>query len=147
MMRAKPHKEDPNVNIMLRSRIMTGDDKGKQPEEDGWVSKVPYKEVGFDLNFTKETFMEAKNIFAEASTSESQDKVQETNVPAEVDPSMITTFLVIYIKLLCDSKVVEGLQKIIKKCTSKEKVPDGHLVVIKIGKNKARTGREISLTV
>jgi len=39
----------------------------------------------------KETFMEAKKSFIVASTSGSQDKVQDTNVPTEVDPSMGTT--------------------------------------------------------
>ena len=29
MMKAEPCEEDPNVNIMLRSRIATGDNKGK----------------------------------------------------------------------------------------------------------------------
>jgi hypothetical protein len=69
------------VNIVLRSGMMTGDDKGKQPEEkkvDG-SCKGPEKEVGFDLECVKETFMEAKKSFAEASTSGSQDKVQETS--------------------------------------------------------------------
>jgi len=34
MMRDKPREEDLNVNIMLRSGINTGNDKGKQLEED-----------------------------------------------------------------------------------------------------------------
>jgi len=37
--------------------------------------------------------MEAKKSFTEASTSRSEDKVQETIVPIEVDPSILTTFL------------------------------------------------------
>lgn len=57
------------MNIIRRTRIMTSDDKGKQPEEDGWVCKAPEKEVGFDLECTKQMFMEAKKIFVEASTS------------------------------------------------------------------------------
>lgn len=54
MMRAKTHKEYQNVNIVLRSRIMTGDDKGKHLEEDEWVHKALEKEVGFNLECTKE---------------------------------------------------------------------------------------------
>lgn len=69
MTRVEPCEEDPNVNIMLRSGVMTGDDKGKQPVEDGWVYKAPKNEVGFDLDPVKETFMEANKIFVEASTS------------------------------------------------------------------------------
>lgn len=33
MMRVEPHEEDPKVNIMLRSGMMTSEDKGKLPEE------------------------------------------------------------------------------------------------------------------
>ena len=49
-------------------------------------------------------FMEAKKSFIEASTSRSKDKLDQ-----EMDPSMLTTFLETYIKLLHDSKVVNGL--------------------------------------
>lgn len=52
--------------------------------------------------------------------------MKETSVLAEVDPSVLTTFLETYKKLLRSRKVVEGLQELINKCTSKEKVPDGH---------------------
>ena len=37
MMRDEPREEDPNVNIVLRSEMITGDDKGKKPEESEWV--------------------------------------------------------------------------------------------------------------
>ena len=80
-MRAEPREEDPNVNIMLRSGITTGDDKGKQTEESGWVRKAPEKEVGFDLECAKEMFMEVKKSFAEASTSGSQDKQPTIGAP------------------------------------------------------------------
>lgn len=97
------------MNIVLRSGITTHDDKGKQLEEDEWVHKAPKKEVGFDLNCSKETFMEAKKSFPEASTSGSQDKMQETGTPAEVDLSVLTTFLKTCIKLLRGSKAVKGM--------------------------------------
>lgn len=45
--------------------MTTDGDKGKQPKEDRWVCKATEKEVTFDLNHDKETFMEAKN-FAKA---------------------------------------------------------------------------------
>lgn len=99
--------------------------------------KALEKEVRFDLEHAQETFMEVKKSFVEASTSGIQNKVQETNVPAEIDPSILTMFLETCIKLLHDSKVVEGLQELINKCTSKEKVLDGHQVVRRIGKHKA----------
>ena len=108
-MRVEPCEEDQSVNIMLRSGMTTGDNKGKQPEEEGWVCKAPKKEASFDLKHTKETFMESKKSFTKASTSKGQDKVQETSVPTEVDPSVLTMFLETYIKLLRVRKVVEGL--------------------------------------
>jgi len=81
MMRDDPCEEDQSMNIVLRIRITTADDKEKQPEEDGWVCKALKKEVGFCLACAKETFMEAKKSFTKASTSGSQNKVQETSTP------------------------------------------------------------------
>ena len=69
MMRSEPREEDPNVNMMLKSSVTTGEDKGKQPEEDTWVRKTPTKELEFDLECTKETFMEAKKNFTKASVT------------------------------------------------------------------------------
>jgi len=69
MMRVQPREGDPKVNIMLRSGTTTSEDKGKQREEGEWVCKAPEKETGFDLEHTKETFMEEKKSFVEASTS------------------------------------------------------------------------------
>jgi len=73
--------------------------------------------------------MEAKKIFAKASTSRSQDKLPEINTPTEVDPSMLATFLETCMKLLRDRKAMKGLQKLINKCASKENAPEGHHVV------------------
>lgn len=50
-------------------------------------------------------------------------------------------------KLLHDSKAVKGLQELIDKCASKENTLDGHRVVRKIGKHKARTGCKMRLTM
>ena len=76
-----------------------------QPKESVWVQKAPTKEPEFDLECAKEKFMEAKKSFTEASTSGSKEKLEP-----EMDPSMLTTFLETCMKLLCDSKVVKGLQ-------------------------------------
>ena len=83
---------------------MTGEDYGKQLEEDEWVRKAPEKDTGFDLEFPRETFMDAKKSFSQASTSWSQEKPSD-----EMDPSMITMFLETSMKLLRDSKVLKGL--------------------------------------
>ena len=76
MMRSEPREEDPNVNIVLRSGITTGDDKGKKSEESAWVCKAPTKEPEFDFERAMETFMEAKKSFTEASTSGSKDQLE-----------------------------------------------------------------------
>ena len=111
-MRFELREEDLNVNIVLRSGITMGDEKGKQPEESAWVHKAPTKELEFDLERAKETFMEAKKSFMEASTSGSKDQLEP-----EMDPSMITTFQETCIKLLCNKKAMKGLQELITRCT------------------------------
>ena len=83
----KSHEEDPNVNIVLQSGITKGDDKSRQLEESAWVCKAPTKEPEFDLDHAKETFMEDKKSFTEASTSSSKDKLE-----SEMDPLMLTPF-------------------------------------------------------
>ena len=70
----------------------------------------PAKESKFDLERSREAFMEAKKSFAEASTSESKDKPE-----LEMDSSMLTTFLETCMKLLYDSKAVKGLQELINR--------------------------------
>lgn len=102
MMRSKPCEEDHNVNIVMRSGVATGKDKGKQPETEGWVCKAVEKEVWFDLNWAKETFMEAKKNFAEASTSGSQEKSARNSEVKDVDPSLLVTFIKTCMKPLRD---------------------------------------------
>lgn len=136
-MKDKPCEEDQSVNIVLRSEMTTDTDKDKQLEEDGWVCKYPKKEAEFYLNHTKETFMEAKNSIAKTSTLGSQDKMKDISATAEVDPSVLTTLLETCMKLLHNSRAMEVLYELINKCASKEKAPDGHHMVRKIGKHKA----------
>lgn len=120
---------------------MTSEDKGMKPEERKWVCKAPKKKVRFNLEHAKETFMEANKSLTEASTSGNQGQLSE-----EMDPYMLTTFLEICMKLLCDNKAVKGLQEVINKCVGKENALEGHCVVRKIGKHKVRTGSEMRLT-
>jgi len=137
-MRSEPHEEDPNVNMILRSGMTIREDKGKQPKEDTWVRKAPTKEPRIDLNRAKETFMEAKKSFTEASTSGSKDHLEP-----KMDPSMLTIFLETCMKLLHDNRAVKGLQELITRCTG-----SGELrVVQKLGKHTLRTGREMRLMV
>jgi len=86
--------------------------------------------------------MEAKKSFTEASTSGIQEKPVE-----EMDPSMLTTFLETYMKLLRDIKAVKGLQELINWCTGKDSPTSELHVVRKLGKHKARIGREMRLIV
>lgn len=132
MMTSEPREEDPNVNILLQSGITTRDDKGKQPEESTWVCKAPTKEPEFDLERAKETFMEAKRSFADASTSGSKDRLE-----LEMDPSMLTTFLETCMKLLRDNKAVKGLQELITRCAG-TMLGEPH-VVQKLEKHTTRT--------
>ena len=90
--------------MMLRSGATMREDNGKQLEESTWVCKAPAKEIKFDLEHTKETFMEAKKSFAEASTSGSKDQLEPG-----MDPSILTTFLDTCMKLLRENKVGKGL--------------------------------------
>lgn len=75
------------------------------------MRKTTEKEVGFDLNKAKETFMEAKKNFSEASTLGSQDKSAGNNEAQDVDPLLLATLIMkTCMRLLRDRKVVEGLQ-------------------------------------
>ena len=140
-MREKPSKEDHSINIVRQSGISMGEDKGKRPENKGWVHKATEKEVEFDLNRAQENFIEAKKNFVEAFTLGSQEKPVE-----EMYPSMITTFLGTCMKLLHDSKVLKGLHELIKWCVGKDNATGELHIVRKLGKHKARTRHGMRLT-
>lgn len=140
IMRSKLYEEDLKVNIVLQSGLTTGVDKGKQPEDIIWVHKALVKEVEFDLERAKETFMEAKKSFIDTSSSGEKDKSKP-----EMDPSMLMTFLETCMKILCDSKAIKGLQELINRCIGI--VPRELHVVWKIGNNKTRTQSEMRLTM
>jgi len=106
---------------------MIWDDKGKQPKESTWVRKAPMKEPKFDLERTKETFMEAKKSFTDASTSRGKYRLEP-----EMDPLMLTTFLETCMKLLHDSKALKGIQELITRCAGT--VPREAHLVQKLGK-------------
>lgn len=136
MMRSELCKEDPNVNMVLRSGVTIREDKGKQIEEDTWVRKAPTKEPKFDLERAKETFMEAKKSFLEASTSSSKDQLEPG-----MHPSMLTTFLETCMKIFPDNKLVKGLQELITNCVG---LGEPH-VVWKLGNHILCTEREMRL--
>jgi len=56
--------------------------------------------------------MGVKKSFVDASTSGRKDRPEP-----EMDPSMLTMFLEMCMKLLRDSKVVKVLQELINRCT------------------------------
>lgn len=109
------------------------------------MCKVTKKEVGFDLNHAKETFMEVKNNFVDDSTLGSQEKSSRNIEEQDVDPLLLATFLKTCTKLLRDKKAVEGLQEPIKNCTGKINIPLEYHAVRKLGKHKERTGCEMRL--
>lgn len=125
MMRSKLHEEGPSVNIVMRSSIDTREDKGKQLEENVWVRKAVDKETRFDVNNVKKMFMEAKMSFRKEGYStlrtQSTGKLEDTSTTEEGDPSLLASFLKIYMKLLRDKKASEILQELIDNCTSKNK--------------------------
>jgi len=95
MMMSEPRKEDPNMNMMLKSGVAIGKDKGKLTEVGLGVCKTPAKQHDFNLRHTKRTFMEAKKSFTEVSISGSEDQPE-----LEMNPSMLTTFLETCMKML-----------------------------------------------
>jgi len=50
-------------------------------------------------------------------------------------------------KLLCDNKVVKGLQELINKCASRGNAYDGHRMIKNTGKHNTRIGREMRVTL
>ena len=59
----------PAINVVTRSgTTMQIQNKEKQPDE-AWVRKTPEKVPTFDVGREKETFMEAKEDFADLGTS------------------------------------------------------------------------------
>lgn len=120
MMRSEPCEEDPNVNMVLRSGIVKGEDKGKLTKEDTRVCK--------------ETCLEARESFMEVSTVGSRDQSEP-----ERDPSMLTTFLETCMKLLYDNRAVKGLQELIDRCIGSSEP----LVVRKLGRYVSQTGKEM----
>lgn len=59
MMRSEPRDEDPKVKMVLRSGTTIGEDKGNLTKEDTGVGR--------------ETYMEARESFAEVSTPGNRD--------------------------------------------------------------------------
>jgi len=116
-----------------------GDEIGEKLEYSTWVCETLAKEAEFDLERTKNTFMEPKKSFYDASTSGRKDRPEP-----KMDPSMLTMFLETCMKLLHNYKAINGMQELINRCTGTR--PRELCIVWKIGKHKTRTGREVSLT-
>lgn len=74
MMKSEPHEGDPNLNIVLRSGMMTRNDNRKKLEDNTFVRKALAKEAKFHLEHAREALMEAKKSFVEAPTSGRKDK-------------------------------------------------------------------------
>lgn len=134
MMRSELCEEYLNMNMVLRSSATTWKDKQKKSKKNTWVCKAPIKQPEFDLERSKEAFMEAKKSLAVASTSSSNNQTEP-----EVDPSMLTTFLETCMKLLQDNKAVKGLQELITRCVGSSEPR----MVRKLGKHALRTRREM----
>lgn len=90
--------------------------------------------------------MEAKNNFAEASTSRSQEKPIGNSEVKDVNPSLLATFLKTCMKLLRDQKTVEGIKELIKNYVGKIKIPTEQHNMRKLGKHKKKNRHEMRLT-
>lgn len=110
--------------MVLRSGTAIGVDKRNLGKEDAGVGK--------------ETYLEAREGFVKVSTLGSRDKPEPNR-----DPSMITTFFEICMKLLYDNRAVKGLQELINRCGGWSE----HHVVRKLGRHASQTRREMRLTV
>ena len=71
----------------------------------------------------------------------------ETNTTQEVDPLVLATFIETYMKLLCNKKVVEGIQELINECTNKENTLAKQRTIRKIGKHNKWRGCEMRLAM
>ena len=91
------------------------------------------------MEHAKETFIEAKKSFIDASTLGSKDRLEP-----EMDPLMLTTFLETCIKLLRDRKAMKWLQELITRCVGT--MPGEPCVVLKLRRHTTQTGREMRLT-
>lgn len=97
------------------------------------------RELEFDLERAKETFMEAKRSFTDAPTSRRNGRLE-----LEMDPSMLTMFLEACIKLIRDSNFVKDLQEVITICAGT--TLGEPRVVWKIKKHTMQIGKEMRLT-
>ena len=57
MMTVETREDESHINIITRSVVATGDDKGKKKLEETWVRKTTKKTLGFSIQKEKETFM------------------------------------------------------------------------------------------
>jgi len=90
--------------MILRSSATTKVNPQEEYEEIGKRRDTPIREPNSELEPGMKTPREAQWSFTESSTPGRRDQTE-----IEVDPSMITTFLKTCMKLLCDSKAVQGL--------------------------------------
>lgn len=134
MMKSEPLKEDPRVNMVLRSGIAIKGDAWKQSAEDKKGHDAPTREIEFEVEQVKKMPKEAQKSFMEVSTPGRRNQIEPG-----MDPSMLTTFLETCMKLLCDNGAVKGLQELITKCTGSGEPR----IIRKLGRHALRTRREM----
>jgi len=104
MMPSEPGKEDPSINMVLRSDATIEGNMWQKHAEDGKSRNAPTKEPNSETEQVMKTSGEAQRSVVEASTPSTRDQTE-----SRLDPSMITTILETCMKLLCDSKPIKGL--------------------------------------
>lgn len=64
----------------------------------------------------------------------------------DVDLNVLKSFLQIYMKLLRNNKVIQGLQELINSCAPKEVMQSEMCAMNNLHRHKKRTGKEMRLT-
>lgn len=123
--------------MVLRSSATRGGDTRKGLAEDRERCNTPTKEPNSELEQGMQIPKESHKSFTEVSTPGRRDQKEPG-----LDPSMITTFLETYMKLLHNSKVIKGLHELITRCAGSGEPR----VVQKIGRHALRTRREMRMT-
>lgn len=111
MMTLEPCEGDPSINMVLRSDTTTGGDARKQPRDDEKGRDDPIRKPDLEIEQVKGMSKEAQKSFIEVSTPCNRDPIE-----LGMYPSTLTTFLETCMKLLCDNRVVKGLQVLITRC-------------------------------
>ena len=129
------------INVITRSGVMTHIQKMPNRPVEALVRKAPEKIPAFDIIREKETFLEAKKIFAGPSPPSAPAQPQSSPREASLDKvSILSTFFQSCLKLLRNQDALNELQNVIASCESLQSCDQDKMV-----HRVSRTGREMRL--